>query len=154
MWSSSVIDEALPFPLADADRRRRGARAPPGAHPARLAAYVFGTSPAVAARLAADARTSLGWAVRDIRDNIEVLARLFERALEPEVVVGRHDEGMGSAVRPRQARRQRREEPVDGPGLDRRLEAERATRPRVGPAPSSSRRTAKTRARSSGRSRG
>ena len=58
---------------------------------------------------------------RHVRDDVELLARLLERALEPEVVVRRHDQLVGDAALA-QERRQRRKEPVDGLGLDRRLE--------------------------------
>ena len=58
---------------------------------------------------------------RHVRDDIELLLRLLERALEPQVVVRRHDQLMRNAALAQQ-RRQRREQPVNGLGLDRRLE--------------------------------
>ena len=58
---------------------------------------------------------------RHVGDDVELLLRLLERALEPEVVVRRHDQLVRDAALA-QERRQRREQPVHGLGLDRRLE--------------------------------
>ncbi len=58
---------------------------------------------------------------RDVGDDVELLLRLLERALEPQVVVRRHDQLVWDAALA-QERRQRREQPVDRLGLDRRLE--------------------------------
>jgi hypothetical protein len=58
---------------------------------------------------------------RDIRDDVELLARLLESALKGEVVVRRHDQLVRCAALSEE-RRQAREEPMQRAGLDRRLE--------------------------------
>ncbi len=58
----------------------------------------------------------------DIRDDVDLLTGVLERALEREVVASRHDKRMGRPARSQHGC-QRREETVHGLGLDRRFEA-------------------------------
>ena len=59
---------------------------------------------------------------RDVGDDVELLARLLERALEREVVVRAHDQLVRRAPLA-QERGELREEAVERRGLDGRLEA-------------------------------
>ena len=115
-------------------------------------AYVFGTSigrgGSPGGRCQKRPRCGPGG---DVGDDVDLLARLLERALEREVVVRRHDELVRRAALA-QERRQLGEETMERAWLDRRLEAARAARRRAGPSPASSRRTARrARGRPAGR---